>query len=56
MHSDVGVGADESTAEMPVEGFHPSYGFGRSDKAVQRRRIIVTFFDDSDQRLRQEVC
>ena len=55
MHGDVGKGAHEAAAEMSVEGFHPSDGFGGRDEAVQRRRLIVAFFEDADQRLGQEV-
>ena len=55
VHGDVGEGADEAAAEMSVEGFHASDGFGGLDEAIQRRRLIVTFFDDANQRLRQEV-
>ena len=55
MHGDVGKGADETAAEMSVEGFHASDGLGRFDKAIQRRLSLITFFDDANQWLRQKV-
>ncbi len=54
MHHDVGEGAHHH-AEVAVEGFDPADRFRRRDEAIQRSFFIVAFFDDGDQRPRQEI-
>src|SRR5215208_1897570 len=56
MHGDVGKGAHKTATEVALEGFHTSDGFCGLDIAIERRCLLITFFDDIDKWLRQEIC